>query len=188
VVLSNTTAGQTIRFAHDLSTAALTTTGNAYHLALVGDNTHVSGATTFLNTGSLTLGNAANDNLAFDGGLVAAAPSGLSLGGTVSTTNTAMTLGDNNTALVLNNNLTLNTGNGGLTLDGAVSGAHDLILNSAGLTSIVRALDVASVTSDAPGSVLLQGGLITAHKAMVKQPPWGQHHPYQHICWQHRLC
>jgi hypothetical protein len=116
VLLSNTTAGQTIRFADDLSTAALTTTANAYHLALVGGSTRVSGATTFLNTGILTLGNDVNDSLAFDGGLVATAPSGLSLGGTVGTTNTAMVLGDNDTALVLNDHLTLMTAGGALAI------------------------------------------------------------------------
>jgi hypothetical protein len=161
VVLSNTTAGQTIRFADNLSTASLTTTGNAYHLALVGDSTHVSGATTFLNTGSLTLGNAANDSLAFDGGLVATAPSGLSLGGTVGTTNTAMILGDNDTALVLNNRLTLTTGHAALNLDGAVSGAHELILNSTGATTFTKAVDATSITTNAGGTVVIQGGRIT---------------------------
>jgi hypothetical protein len=161
VLLSNTTAGQTIRFADDLSTAALTTTANAYHLALVGGSTRVSGATTFLNTGSLTLGNAANDSLAFDGGLVATAPSGLSLGGTVGTTNTAMILGDNDTALVLNNRLSLTTGHAALNLDGAVSGAHDLILNSTGATTFTKAVDAASLSTDAGGTVIIKGGRIT---------------------------
>jgi hypothetical protein len=161
VVLSNTTAGQTILFADDLSTAALTTTANAYHLALVGGDTHVIGATSFLNTGSLTLGNAANDSLAFDGGLVATAPSGLSLGGTVGTTNTAMVLGDNDTSLVLNNRLTLRTGNAALTLDGAVSGAHELILNSTGATTFTKAVDATSITTNAGGTVVIQGGRIT---------------------------
>jgi autotransporter-associated beta strand protein len=145
VVLSNTAAGQTIRFEDNLSTGSLLTTGNGYHLELLGANTSVSAATTFLNTGSLTLGNAANDVLTFAGGLVATAPSSISLGGTVNTTNTAMTLGDGNTALTLADHLTLNTAGGALSLNGAVDGT---LANTQSLTLNAGSAGVVSVTGD----------------------------------------
>jgi hypothetical protein len=166
VVLTNTTAGQTIRFANNLTTGALTTTGNAYNLALVGGTTQVTAATTFLNTGTLTLGDAATDSLAFVGGLVATAPSSLSLGGTVATTNAAMTLGDSDTALVLNDNLTLSSGNAALTLGGLVYGTHDLTLNSTGVTTLTSTVGgngqaLTSLTTNAGGSVVINGGAVT---------------------------
>jgi hypothetical protein len=77
VVLSDTVAGQTIRFADNLSTPVLTTTAHGYNLELLGTTTNVSAAntaTTFLNTGSLVLGNGAGDTLTFAGGLTATAP------------------------------------------------------------------------------------------------------------------
>jgi hypothetical protein len=90
VVLTDTTDGQVIRFAGNLSTPVLTTFAQAYVLELLGSNTSIAGATQFLNTGALKLGDAAGDTLTFAGGLVATAPSSISLGGTVNTTNTTM--------------------------------------------------------------------------------------------------
>jgi autotransporter-associated beta strand protein len=172
VVLSNTTAGQTIRFEGNLSTGTLTTTGNGYHLALLGARTHVTGATTFLNTGTLTLGDAATDNLAFDGGLVVTAPSSLSVGGLVSTTNAVMTVGDSNMAVLLNDNLTLDSGSAALTLGGVVYGAHDLVLNSTGVTTVMsvvggNAQALTSLSTNAGGTLRLMGGAITTTGAQT---------------------
>jgi len=143
VVLDNTTAGQTIRFADDLTTPVLTTTANGYNVELLGTHTHVSAAntaTTFLNTGNLVLGNAAGDTLTFAGGLTATAPAAVQAAGTLNTTNTAMSLGDSNTGLTLSDDLTLNTTGGNLTLGGAVNGTtantQSLTLN-AGSTGAV---------------------------------------------------
>jgi len=146
VVLSNTVAGQTIRFADSLSTPVLTTAANGYNVELLGATTNVSAAntaTSFLNTGNLVLGNAAGDTLTFAGGLTATAPTAVSAAGTLNTTNKALSLGDSNTALTLSDDLMLNTTGGNLTLGGAVNGTtanmQSLTLN-AGSTGAVSVL------------------------------------------------
>jgi hypothetical protein len=78
-----------------------------------------------------------------------------------------MTLGDNDTALVLNDDLTLRTGSGALTINGAVSGAHDLILNSTGATTFAKAVDAVSLTTNAGGTVVIQGGRISTTGAQT---------------------
>jgi hypothetical protein len=50
-------------------------------------------------------------------------------------------------------------------LDGAVSGAHDLILNSTGATTFTKAVDAASLSTDAGGTVVIKGGRITTSGA-----------------------
>ncbi|WP_333842457.1 hypothetical protein, partial [Limnohabitans sp.] len=129
-------------------------------------------AASFLNTGTLTLGDSASDVLSFDSGLVVTAPNSLSLGGTVNTNHTAITLGDNNTPLVLNNHLTLSTGNAALTLGGLVYGPHDLVLNSTGVTTLTSEVGgngqaLTSLTSNAIGSLIIQGGRITTTGAQT---------------------
>jgi trimeric autotransporter adhesin len=103
--------------------------------------------------------------LTFAGGLVATAPSSISLGGTVNTTNTAMTLGDSGTPVVLNADATLNAGSGYLTLGGAVYGTHALALNSTGITTLVGAVGgngqaLSSLNTNPGGSLVINGGSV----------------------------
>jgi len=162
--LFNTQAGRTIEFADNLSTAALTTTANGYNVALLGTTTSVTGATQFLNTGTLKLGNAAGDSLTFTGGLVATAPSSISMGGTVNTTNTAMSLGDSNTPITLVDTVTLNSGTADMTLGGTVNGAVALQLNSTGKTTLGGVVGgsaaLSSINTNTGGTLVIQGGRV----------------------------
>ncbi len=170
VVLSNTTAGQTIRFADNLSTPVLTTTANGYHVELLGTITTVSAAntaTTFLNTGNLVLGNSAGDTLTFAGGLTATAPAAISAAGTVNSTNTAITLGA--APVTLTGHTTLNAGSANLTLGGTVDGGYSLTLNSTGVTTISDKLGdstaLTTITTNAGGTLVMNGRVVTTTSA-----------------------
>ena len=62
----------------------------------------------------LTFGNASGDSSTFNAGLTTTAPSQINLGGTLQTSNDAMSLGDSDTAIVLVANSALNTGSAAL--------------------------------------------------------------------------
>ena len=145
VVLTDTTTGQTIRFAANLTTPALSTAARPYVLELFGANTSITGAgvTNFIHTGGLKLGNLVGDSLSFTGGLTATAPSSISASGQINTSNAPMSLGDSNTAVTLINHLTLTTGGAALSIGGAIEGTtantQSLTLN-AGATGAVSVL------------------------------------------------
>jgi len=176
VVLSNTVAGQTIRFADNLSTPVLTTTANGYHLELLGTTTNITGTsatTTFLNTGNLVLGNAAGDTLTFAGGLTASAPTAISAAGTLSTTNAAIVLGA--APVTLTGNTTVNAGTGAITLGGTVDGAYSLALNSTGATTLAAAVGdgaaLTSLTTNTGGTVVIQGARVNTTGAQRYAEP-----------------
>ena len=98
VVLANSTG--TIAFGGVLTTPTLTTASQAYGLALNG-GAAITNAVTFQNTGALTLGNDPTRVLSFAGGIVATAPSAITLNGQIRTAGQAATLGDANTAVTL---------------------------------------------------------------------------------------
>jgi hypothetical protein len=143
VVLSNTMANKTITFANNLNTPLLTTGGYGYNLVITGASSTV-GSATFNNIGTLTLGASATDSLTVTGGLVVTAPSSLSIGGTLNTSNTAMTLGDANTALTLTDHTVLGTAGGALSINGAVNGTTT---NAQSLTLDAGSTGVVSVTT-----------------------------------------
>jgi filamentous hemagglutinin family protein len=133
VTLSDTAAGSTIAFNGALTATTLNVAGtaNAYNVAVNQGGT-IANAVTFGNTGALTLGNEATDNLTFTAGVTATAPSGITVNGTVNTTNTNMTLGDADTGITLGGTTTLSTGAGAgnITIGGTVNGAQALTLNA----------------------------------------------------------
>jgi hypothetical protein len=137
--ITNTTG--TVKFEGNLNlTTSLVTAAQGYNFSITGTNNNIAGATTFLNTGTVTLGNGTNDSTTFAGGLVITAPSSIAIQGTVATTNTTMTLGDAGTGVILGANTSLNAGAGIINLDGIVSGLFSLtpITSSPGLTTISR--------------------------------------------------
>ena len=73
-------------FNGNVTAAALTTFAQAYSVALNEDAT-IAADTNFLNTAGVTLGNLADDNLSFAGGLGSVAGA-TTAAGTISTTNT----------------------------------------------------------------------------------------------------
>jgi hypothetical protein len=112
----------------------LVTRAQGYGVSITGASSNIAGATTFANTGTVTLGNGDSDSTTFAGGLVITAPSSIAIQGTVATTNTTMTLG----GVALNGSTTLNAGTGNINLNGVVSGAFELTptTSAPGITTI----------------------------------------------------
>ena len=123
--ITNTTG--TVAFQGNLTLGtALVTTAQAYNVSITGTSNNIAGATSFLNTGTMALGDAPGDSTTFAGGLVITAPSAIAIQGTVATTNTTMTLGDANTVITnsgtFSNPAILNAGAGIINLAGNVTG------------------------------------------------------------------
>ncbi|MEK9674751.1 MAG: hypothetical protein VW173_04180, partial [Candidatus Pelagibacter ubique] len=130
-----------ITFNGALTTADIDTdTADGYNIVLNAGGT-ITNATTFANTGTLTIGNAAGDSMTFTGGLVATAPSAINLAGTVATTNTTMTLGDGNTGITLTADTILSAGNGAINVNGAVTGGTNaLTINTTGTGTLAATI------------------------------------------------
>jgi filamentous hemagglutinin family protein len=152
ITLTDTADGQLIDFQGDVTAATLSTAAEGYNLALLADSGSLSGgetltlssATTFLNTGSLTLGDEATDqldlNLPAPSTFEATAPSSVKIAGSLVTTGDAVILGDSNTPVTLGATTAIDTSNGGSTpggaaitfggtLDGTTAGGEDLTLD-----------------------------------------------------------
>lgn len=125
VILTNTTGN--VDFSLDVTLGSITTTGNPYSVTFDTGGT-VTNAATFLNTGGVSFGTAVTSgNITFTNGLNTNQPSvTTSMNGTVSTTNTPLSLGSS----LLLGNTTINTANGALTFNSTLLGAHNLTLNT----------------------------------------------------------
>ena len=182
VALTNTTGN--IQFNDNLTVGtSLTTAAQAYNVILQGASNTIAGATTFANTGSVTIGNDATDTNAFTGGLVHTAGA-TNLAGSISATNAAMTFAattlsqttsiDSDGGNILfsstlaggGNDLTIAAGTaaGTTTFTGAVSGLGDgvgaaLTLASTGLVRFMSTVGAASGISstNASGSTRFDG-------------------------------
>jgi len=106
--LQNGTATGTVTFTGNVTVNDLDTFSGSYAVVMQGSSNTIDTGTTFLNTGGVTLGNAAGDSFTFTGGLDTTAGA-TNIAGTVATTNTQMDLG----AVTLDGNSTLSTGAGG---------------------------------------------------------------------------
>ncbi len=128
VTLTGITDFQTIAFRGDTTiTTGLTTANEGYNVSFTGGSNSVAGDTTFLNTETVTLGDASTDSITFIGGLGTTGnpsnPSSTNLAGTIRTTDTQIDLG----AVTLTANTTLDTGTGAgdLNLNGIVTGGSN---------------------------------------------------------------
>ena len=114
-------------------TNGLTVDAAAYAVTFQGTANTIAGNTSFLNTGTLALGNGTADVLLFDGGVTATAPSGVTLNGQIRTSGDTMSIGDADTAVTLAGTTSVldSTNNGGtdtggaVTIGGAVDGTAD---------------------------------------------------------------
>ncbi|MCC5887696.1 MAG: hypothetical protein JJT88_14775 [Gammaproteobacteria bacterium] len=116
---------------------AFVTAAAGYDLAFTGTTNTVAGATEFLNTGSLTLGDAAGDSITFADGLTALAPSSRSIAGTVATNDADLTLGA--TTLTADSRLTTGSGGGNVSVGDVAAASHGLSLNAGAGTIDVAA-------------------------------------------------
>ena len=148
-------------FAGNVTVEDLITFGGAYAVSLQGSSNVIDQDTSFLNTGTTTIGNDATDSSTFAGGLDAVSAGGVNLAGIVTTTNQNMDLGEAN--------LTANTMLSGsaITFNSTVDGGHSLTVNTgAGTTSFNDAVGstdaLTSLTTDAGGSTELWGNVTTS--------------------------
>ena len=151
VTLTDTTDATTVGFLANLTVSSgLTVAANgAYHVSLTGMSNSIAGTTSFLNTGTITLGDTNGDSTTFVAGVTATAPSGINLAGTVGATTgaSAITLGDNNTPVSVTDNATVGgaaTGAIGLG-DVTLADGKQLTLG----TGIGNALNLRSVAGNA---------------------------------------
>ena len=139
VTILATASGQTVAFQGNTHLTSLdTSAGGAYAVSFTGSVTTVDAATTFDNSGGLTLGNAAGDSTTFTGGL----NSGTNLvnvAGAVHTTDTAMTLG----AVTLTDNASLQSGGGAIQVGSIAGGdfALDLDGGATGAIAVSGSVD-----------------------------------------------
>ena len=171
--LQDTTDATTITVNGALKLGTLTTTSEAYNLALLGGGT-VDTATTIENGGTLALGDESKDFLIFTVGLTASPTGKLTLAGTIQTNDAAITF---NQALTLTQDVVLDSGTGNIELKGTVNatdaGAQGLTLTHGGTTldaalGGTKALKSLTVDGSATlaGNVTTQGGAITFNDAL----------------------
>ena len=167
LTFTDSSAGADINFNGDISANDLVTTGNGYDVFILEDAT-ITAQTTFLNTGTLQIGNqgvgaAGADVSTFTGGLVATAASGITLAGTINTSDTTMTLGDGGTGITLAGSTTLSSGSGTINIAGAMAGADDddaLIINSTETTNITAAISgITTLTTNAIGTTAVSANI-----------------------------
>ncbi|MFM8933062.1 MAG: beta strand repeat-containing protein, partial [Gemmataceae bacterium] len=183
-----TSASTAMSFLADLAVTSLTTGAGAFDLSFTGSKVAVTNGVTLLNTGAVTLGDSATDSLAFTGGLVATASSGIQLGGSLATTNSALKLAP--VTLLASSSLATGTGaitlaqltgtgsenvainaTGALTVSGPTSKVNALTLVNTGGATFTGALDASSLAiQDTTGKISLPAGatlgsLTTAAKA-----------------------
>lgn len=162
--------GSSVRFLGDAFFSGLiTATADtaAYDVRFTGSNVAITSAVTFANTGSVTLGDAATDDLHFAGGVSTAAASATTLAGTIRTTNSAATFGRTspNAGVALGGDATVSTGSGAATFAGTVDGPYRLVVNAGGDTTFAAAVGgttpLSHLETDAAGRTLVGGGSIT---------------------------
>ncbi len=135
LTLQSNVAGATgaVTFTGNVTVNDIITFAQNYAVTLQGSTNVIDSDTSFLNTGTTTIGNNASDSSTFTGGLDATAGS-VHIAGTVATTDTNMDLG----AVTQTGASTLKSGTGSITV-ASMTGDYDLTLQSniAGATGAV---------------------------------------------------
>jgi hypothetical protein len=157
----------TITFNGALTTSDIDTdTADGYNIILNAGGT-ITNATTFANTGTLTIGDASGDTMTFNNGITATDPSGVTLAGTIQTSGDAISIGDSNTPITLAAN-TIVDGNtaGDITLGGAINGGYSLTLNTTGTTTLSGAIGgstaLTTLTTNASGTTVISVDIETS--------------------------
>jgi filamentous hemagglutinin family protein len=158
----------TIAFQGDTVLGTLATAAQPYSVSITGSSNMVTSAVSFLNTGTLTLGDAATDKSVFVAGVAATAPQSKSLGGTIGATNGSINFGG--TPTTLNADTTVSAANNAV-MFGALNGAANLTVNSGAATTFDGAVGattaLAGLITDAPGTTVINGGSVRTTGAQV---------------------
>ena len=171
--VSATTANlaATTTFAGDTTLTTLTVQSASYNVIFNGSSNTITNAANFQNTGTVTFGNASGDSSTFNGGLTTTAPSQINIGGTLQTSDDAMSLGDSDTPIVLVANTTLNTGSAALTVNTTVNGGYTLTLNSSAATTfkgiIGGSTKPTGITTNSGGTVVFNTTAIATNGAQA---------------------
>ncbi|MFM7540999.1 MAG: beta strand repeat-containing protein, partial [Planctomycetota bacterium] len=151
VAIDGTKAGQTVEFQGNLTAGTLATVSSPYNVAIKGSNNSINSATTFLNTGTVTLGNEAADVTFFGGSLSTAVASTTNTGGIIRTPGAAITINKLN-ALA---NTTLDSTNNGAN----PAGADVTITNGSNLNGFkVDTLGGTSGSTNVTGNTTINAG------------------------------
>ena len=137
--------GGTASFSGAVSPATLTVASSVNNAAFTGTASTITNAVTFSNTGTLTLGQDGGVQT-YTGGLIATAPSTVTLNGTINTTNTALTLN----AFTLGSAVTLNANSSdstGLIKVGTITGASQNLTFASGYISAYSGSSIAIASS-----------------------------------------
>jgi hypothetical protein len=126
ITINDTVDGQTVAFQSDLTSNALVVNNagaDNYNVSITGKTNEIGGTTTFANGGTVTLGNEATDSTTFLSGVLATAPSAISIAGIIAATNGAsnITLGDSDLLTPTGVTVTADT-----TVGGSATGLIDL--------------------------------------------------------------
>ncbi|MFN3238994.1 MAG: beta strand repeat-containing protein, partial [Pseudomonadales bacterium] len=154
VILTDTADGATIQFDGSLTATALTTTtGNGYNLTFNGPSTTINNALIFSNSGVLTFGNEASDDILFNGGATTDPAATVNIFGAVRTTGDILNLGNVN---VLGAS-SLQTVGANLILSGITSTGNQALDVSSGAITVSGAVDDIALTIKDSGGATFQG-------------------------------
>jgi hypothetical protein len=154
VVLTDTTDGATIQFDGSLNATALTTTtGNGYNLTFNGPSTTINNALIFSNSGVLTFGNEAGDDILFNGGATTDPAATVNVFGSVRTTGDILNLGNVNVVGASS----LQTVGANLILSGITSTGNQALDVSSGAITVSGAVDDVALTIKDSGGATFQG-------------------------------
>jgi filamentous hemagglutinin family protein len=163
-------------FAGNVQTGSLVTTKNAYAVSLTGSSNSVSQSVDFLNTGLVTLGDAAGTDLfLFDGGLAFTGSAASTIGGVIRSSGDAINFGSGGVTLLASSsvdttNSGANTAGGpvtfGTTVNGTVGGAAEALTVTAGLGNVNFSGAVGG--TDPLGAIIINTGGQTLFDSTVK--------------------
>ena len=133
-----------VKFTGNLAANKLITFIKGYAVTLEGTSNVIGSDTSFLNTDTTTIGNDSNDGSTFTEGFDATSTGGVSIAGTIATTNSAMDLG----ATTVSDDSTINPAGGAVTLASAtINDAKTLIVG----TGNTGAISFSSTINSAAG-------------------------------------
>ena len=133
-----------VKFTGNLAANKLITFIKGYAVTLQGTSNVIASDTSFLNTGTTTIGNDSNDGSTFTEGFDATSTGGVSIAGTIATTNSAMDLG----ATTVSDDSIINPAGGTVTLASAtINDAKTLIVG----TGNTGAISFSSTINSAAG-------------------------------------
>ena len=158
LTITDTADGATVSFQGNptVRTGMTVAAGGGYHVSITGTTNSIAGTTTFYNTGTLTLGDAAGDSTTFVGGLIVSNPSSVSLAGTIAATNREINIASAGT---LTADTTFNSGSAATTLSGGLGGSGGLAKEGTGTLTLSGTSTYRGATTVDNGTLAINGSV-----------------------------